>query len=241
MSGHSKWSTIKRQKGIADSKRSAAFSKLGRLITIAARTGGKDPAMNFRLRLAIDKARDVNMPNANIERAIAAGTGEGKGEMSKEALYEGFGPGGVAVMVEAITNNPNRTSAEIRMLFTKAGGTLGAHNSVGWMFTLSGVVRISLESIPTSDRETFSLAAVDVGVDDVREETDQLLLITSAEKLQAVKTWAENQGATIANAQLEYLPTTTVTVNETDRARLYELLEGLDEHPDVTNVFSNDA
>lgn len=241
MSGHSKWSTIKRQKGVADSKRSAAFSKLGRLITIAARTGGKDPAMNFRLRLAIDKARDVNMPNANIERAVAAGAGEGKGEISKEALYEGFGPGGVAVMVEAITDNPNRTSAEIRMLFSKAGGSLGAQNSVGWMFTLHGVVRISTSTIPAEQRDVLFLEVVDAGADDVREDGEEILFLTTPEKLQAVKTWLEGRGLPIANAQLEFIPTTTVAVPPENQPQLYALLEELDNHPDVTAIFSNDA
>lgn len=241
MSGHSKWSTIKRQKGIADSKRSAAFSKLGRLITIAARTGGKDPAMNFRLRLAIDKARDVNMPNANIERAIAAGAGEGRGEISKEVLYEGFGPGGVAVMVQAVTDNPNRTSAEIRMLFSKAGGSLGTHNSVGWMFSLNGVVRVGAAEVSAAEKEQLFLEAIDAGTDDVREEPAEILFVTVPEKLQTIKTWIEARGLKITNAQLEFLPTTTVVVDETARANLYTLLEGLDDHPDVTDVFSNDA
>lgn len=241
MSGHSKWSTIKRQKGIADSKRSAAFSKLGRLITIAARTGGKDPAMNFRLRLAIDKARDVNMPNANIERAVAAGAGEGKGEISKEALYEGFGPGGVAVMVEAITDNPNRTSAEIRMLFSKAGGSLGAQNSVGWMFTLFGVVRVVSSAIPTDQRDSLFLEVVDAGADDVREVGDEVLFLTTPEKLQSVKTWLEQHGLPVANAQLEFIPNSTVTVATEHQTQLYTLLDELDNHPDVTAIFSNDA
>lgn len=241
MSGHSKWSTIKRQKGIADSKRSAAFSKLGRLITIAARTGGKDPAMNFRLRLAIDKARDVNMPNANIERAVAAGSGEGKNAVSREALYEGFGPAGVAIMIEAITDNPNRTSAEIRSLLTKAGGSLGAHNSVGWMFSLRGVVRINNQSVPPAQRDELFLAAIDAGTDDVREEPDQAVFVTSPDRLQAVKAWLESRGLSVANAQLEFLPTTTVSVPEPERPALYALLEALEDHPDVTDVFSNDA
>lgn len=241
MSGHSKWSTIKRQKGIADSKRSAAFSKLGRLITIAARTGGKDPAMNFRLRLAIDKAREVNMPNANIERAVAAGAGEGKGLVSKEALYEGFGPAGVAVIVEAVTDNPNRTSAEIRSLFSKAGGSLGAQNSVSWMFALRGVIRLAADTVTPELRDDFFLAAIDAGAEDVREEGEQTLLLSTPDKLQALKLWTEQRSVTSMSAELEFIPTTTVVVADADQPALHALLEALDDHPDVTNVFSNDA
>lgn len=241
MSGHSKWSTIKRQKGILDSKRSAAFSKLGRLITIAARTGGKDPAMNFRLRLAIDKARAVNMPNANIERAVAAGAGEGKDEVSKEALYEGFGPGGVAVMIQAVTDNPNRTSSEIRTLLSKAGGALGAQHSVGWMFTLHGVIHLTAASVPAAQREPVELSAIDAGADDIRDDGEEILVLTPPAKLQIVKEWLEQQGLTINDTKLEFFPTTMVTVDDGGRTSLFTLFEALDNHPDVTDFFSNDA
>ncbi len=208
---------------------------------MAARTGGLDPAMNFRLRLAIDKAREVNMPNANIERAIAAGGHDTKGGAVKEALYEGFGPGGVAILVQAVTDNPNRTSAEIRTIFSKAGGSLGAQHSVGWMFTLAGVVRITTATIPADQREGLLLAAIDAGADDVREEHEATLLVTSPTKLPAVKQWVEGKKLPTLSAQLEFLPTTTVAVTAADRVNLFELLEVLDNHPDVTDIFSNDA
>ncbi len=241
MSGHSKWSTIKRQKGILDSKRSAAFSKLGRLITIAARTGGQDPGMNFRLRLAIDKARAMNMPNANIDRAVAAGSGEGKGGVSKEALYEGFGPGGVALMIEAVTDNPNRTSAEIRSLLSKAGGSLGAQHSVGWMFELHGVIHLAASAVPAGQREAIELEAIDAGADDVRDDSEEILILTPPEKLQSVKNILESKKFPISDAKLEFVPTTTVSVNDAGRQALFALFETLDNHLDVTAFFSNDA
>lgn len=241
MSGHSKWSTIKRQKGILDSKRSSAFTKFGRLITIAARTGGKDPEMNFRLRLAIDKARAVNMPNANIERAIAAGVGEGKGDVSKEALYEGFGPGGVALMIEAVTDNPNRTSAEIRSLLSKAGGSLGSQHSVGWMFALHGVIHVPAADLLAERREAIELEAIDVGADDVRDNGEEILVFTPPEKLQTVKNVLAEKKLPVSDAILEFVPTTTVTVDDIGRQSLFMLFEALDNHPDVTDFFSNDA
>lgn len=238
MSGHSKWSTIKRQKGITDSRRSAAFTKLGRLITVAARLGGGDPAMNFRLRLAIDKAKSANLPNDNIERAIKAGTGEGKDVQTKDVLYEGFGPGGVAVMVEAITDNSNRTSAEVRNVFTKHGGSMGSHNSVGWMFSLSGVNRLPLPDKPET-KEALELACIDAGASDVREDTDQLVVISMPDKLPDIgrAITAANQSA---EADIEYVATTTADISDNDREKLHNLLEALDDLPDVTRVSSNE-
>lgn len=238
MSGHSKWSTIKRQKGITDSRRSAVFTKLGRQITVAARLGGGDPAMNFRLRLAIDTAKAANLPNDNIERAIKAGTGEGKDSLTKEVLYEGFGPGGTAIMVEAITDNSNRTSAEIRNVFTKHGGSMGSHNSVGWMFALSGVTKVAL----TADHdqlESLELLAIDAGADDVREEDAQIVIISSPEKVSAIRAILEKTISNIDTA-IEYMPTTTVEVNDQDRQKLHTLLEALDELDDITRVSSNE-
>ncbi len=240
MSGHSKWSTIKRAKGITDAKRSAAFTKLGRQISVAARLGGGDPVMNFRLRLAIDTAKSANLPNDNIERAIKAGTGEDKEGQSKEVLYEGFGPGGVAVMVEAITDNSNRTSAEVRNVFAKHGGSMGSQNSVGWMFVRSGVAHMPLTSIPADQRESFELECIDFGANDVREEGDQLVLVVPPEKFAALRTFLESKKLT-HEAELTFIPTTTVTVSVEDREKLYSLFETLDELDDVTHVSSNDA
>lgn len=238
MSGHSKWSTIKRQKAVTDSKRSAAFTKLARLITVAARIGGGDPDMNFRLRLAIDKAKAANVPNDNIERAIKSGTGEGKDTQTKDVLYEGFGPGGVAIMVEAITDNSNRTAAEVRGVFSKHGGSMGGQNSVGWMFERSGVAQIPLPA-PQS-REALELELIDAGATDVRDDSGQLVITCAPELLMSIRQLLAKSGFT-AEADTEFLPTTTVTVDAATRENLYNLLGALDDLDDVTHVYSNDA
>ncbi len=238
MSGHSKWSTIKRQKGITDSRRSAVFTKLGRQITVAARLGGGDPAMNFRLRLAIDTAKTANLPNDNIDRAVKAGTGEGKDALTKEVLYEGFGPGGVAIMVEAITDNSNRTSSEVRNVFSKHGGSMGSHNSVGWMFALRGVTRLPLED-HRRRLEALELQVIDAGADDVREDDDQLVIISAPDKLDSIR---QAMASDIPDIQtdVEYVPSTIVDVSDQDREKFYALLEALDELDDVTRVSSNE-
>lgn len=238
MSGHSKWSTIKRQKGITDSRRAAAFTKLGRQITVAARLGGGDPDMNFRLRLAIDKAKSANLPNDNIARAIKAGTGAGKDALTKDVLYEGFGPGGVAVLVEAITDNSNRTAAEVRGVFTQHGGSMGSHNSVGWMFALSGVTRLPLPA-QASQKEALELACIDAGATDVREEGDQLLVISAPDKITNISQILKDRGHSAA-ADIEFMPTTTVEISDHDRQKLYVLLEALDDLDDATRISSNE-
>lgn len=240
MSGHSKWSTIKRQKAVTDARRSAVFTKLGRLISVAARAGGADPVMNFRLRLAIDKARAANMPNHNIERAIEAGAGSGKEGQTKEVVYEGFGPGQVAIMVQAITDNSNRTSAEVRSVFTKHGGSMGGQNSVGWMFAPKGVARISSSALAGKSTDEFELAMIDQGADDVRHEDDTLVVTTPPEKLSPLQEYLRGQNIS-AEAEVELVPTTTVEVDERTQEKVYELLGALDELDDVTSVVSNDA
>ena len=239
MSGHSKWSTIKRQKAVTDSRRSAVFTKLGRLVTVAAREGGGDPAMNFKLRLAIDKAKAANVPNDNIDRAIKAGTGELRGDQTKEVLYEGFGPGRVAILVEAITDNPNRTAADMRQLFQKHGGSLGSMNTVAWMFTRKGVLRVPLSLI--TDRDNFLLEAIDIGVDDTQESDDQLVLYCPLEQMRQVQDWLMKSGKTPTSVGPEFVAGTSITIDETAEAQLFALFEELEEHPDVTNFFSNDA
>ena len=194
--------------------------------------------MNFRLRLAIDKAKAANLPNDNIERAIKAGTGAGKDTQTKEVLYEGFGPGGVAVMVEAITDNSNRTSAEIRNVFTKHGGSMGSHNSVGWMFSLSGVHRLPLPE-KSETKEALELACIDAGATDVREEGDQLVVISAPDKLVDLGRAFGTTNRSI-EADIEYVPTTTVDMADADRQKLHSLLEILDDLPDVTRVSSNE-
>lgn len=239
MSGHSKWSTIKRQKGVADAKRSALFSKLARQISLAARAG-KDPEANFKLRLAIDRARAANLPNTNIERAVKAGSGELAGSDLKELTYEGYGPGNVAVLVQALTDNPNRTAPEIRSLFSAHGGSLGAANSVAWMFQSRGVFRLPLNTLDP-EREARELALIDAGADDVIENQDELIVYTPPEKFATVRAWLSDQHISPTAADLELVPQTTVTVDQTVQSQLYALLEALDAHDDVTAVYTNEA
>lgn len=237
MSGHSKWSTIKRQKAVTDSRRSAVFTKLGRLITVAAREGGGDPSMNFKLRLAIDKAKAANMPNDNIDRAIASGTGENKGAAMKEALYEGFGPGRVAVLVQTLSDNANRTSSEVRQIFQRHSGSLGTPNSVSWMFTLQGRTRIP----HPADAESLVLEGIDVGVEDSVEEHDELILVSSTSALPAIQSWLSGKGIGITSSAPELIPTTFATPAEKELIQLHELFEELDDHPDVTSLTSNES
>lgn len=240
MSGHSKWSTIKRQKAVTDARRSAVFTKYGRLITVAARLGGSDPSMNFRLRLAIDKARAANMPNNNIERAIQAGAGAGKEGQTKEVMYEGFGPGQVAIMVQAITDNSNRTAADVRTVFSKHGGSMGGQNSVGWMFASKGVLRIPLSGLKDLSDDDLSLSLIDRGAEDVQRESDHLVITTSPDQLHSIQEWLTANHLT-AEAEVELVPSTTVSVDPSVREKLYELLSALDELDDVTSVSSNDV
>lgn len=240
MSGHSKWSTIKRQKGITDSKRSAVFTKLARLISVAARSGGGDPDTNFKLRLAIDKAKASNVPNDNIDRAIKAGTGVGDTGQTKEVVYEGFGPGGAAIMIEAVTDNSNRTATEVRGLFTKHSAKLGSLHSVSWMFARRGVVRLPTASMTGEQRQEIELSLIDAGAEDVREEADQLVVIAPTERLHQVQAAVKKSGLT-GQADMEFIPTTTVTLDAVVRQKLYALLEALDELDDVTHVTGNDV
>ncbi len=194
--------------------------------------------MNFRLRLAIDTAKSANLPNDNIDRAIKAGTGENKDTITKEVVYEGFGPGGIAVMVEAITDNSNRTSAEVRNIFTKHGGTMGSHNSVGWMFSLLGVTRVPLDAAQ-GRLEELELQLIDAGADDVREEGEQLIIVSAAEKLVPIREIL-TPITTVIEANVEYVPQTIVTVSDQDRKKAHALLEALDELADVTRISINE-
>ncbi len=240
MSGHSKWSTIKRQKAVTDARRSAVFTKYGRLISVAARQGGADPATNFRLRLAIDKAKAANLPNSNIDRAIQAGSGAGNEGQSKDVVYEGFGPGGAAVMVEAITDNPNRTASEVRQTFTKHGGSMGGQNSVGWMFTSKGVITLPTLSV-TADRDQFQLDAIDAGAEDVRMDDDHITIIAAPDHVQAMKDWLSDRKLDQATVELTLVPTSTTTLSPADQDKHYGLMSALDDLDDVTNVISNDV
>lgn len=237
MSGHSKWSTIKRKKGAADAKRSNIFSKLIKEITIAARMGGGDPDGNPRLRLAIDKAKNQSMPKDNIERAIKRGTGELEGVTIEEVSYEGYGPAGVAFLVECTTDNKNRTVAEVRSYFTKKGGNLGENGSVSWMFEKKGIIRVDASSI--SEEELFE-KIIEAGADDMHKEDDMFVITTSFEGFHEVNEALKKDSIAIAEAGFEQISQNTVKVDDEDKAKkVLGLLELLEDSDDVQNVWAN--
>ena len=199
MSGHSKWSQIKRQKGANDAKRGAAFTKVGREIAIAAREGGGDPEANYRLRLAVEKARAVNMPADTIRRAIERGTGGGDAEQYEEMVYEGYGPGGVAILIEAATDNRNRTAAELRSIFSKAGGQLAGAGSVAWQFEPRGVVALRRDG---HDPDEVALTAIDAGAEDVDTDADPIEVLTDPGELEEVRRRLEQAGLAVVPAEL---------------------------------------
>lgn len=235
MSGHSKWSTIKRQKGAADAKRGALFTKLSREIIIAAKAGGPDPTMNFKLRLAIQRAKANNMPNDNIDRAVAKATGGGPEDNFEEVTYEGYGPGGTAILIQVTTDNKNRTVAEIRHCFTRAGGNLGETGSVAWQFEPRGVITISAGD----DAEDLALQAIDAGADDVDEDGDLLEVRTDPSQLESVRQSLETAGADIDNSDIAMLPTTPIDLDDKTAKATLRLLDALEELEDVQRVFSN--
>ncbi len=235
MSGHSKWAQIKRQKGVADSRRGAMFTKLTREIIISTRQGGPNPDGNFRLRLAIQKARDNNMPKDNIESAIKKGSGAAEGAALAEMLMEGYGPAGVAIMLEAMSDNRNRTVQEIRSTFSKYNGNLGENGSVSWMFENTGVITVDTAGI---DPDEFSLFAIDVGAEDVKEEKGLLEIYTEPKDFEFVKQAVEKRKKPIS-AEVTMIPKNTVTLPEKEALQTVKLLEKLEELDDVQRVFSN--
>jgi len=236
MSGHSKWSSIKRQKGVNDVKRGAIFTKIGREIGIAARAGGGDPDANYKLRLAVDKARSVNMPADTIKRAIDKAVGSGEAEQFEEIIYEGYGPGGVAILVEAATDNKNRTAAEVRSLFSKAGGQLAGAGAVAWQFETRGIVYIARDG---QDADDIALAAIDAGADDVDTEGDPLEIVTEPGNLEAVRTALEGTGVTIESAEVAMQPKSTVEVEVSAARQNLRLIENLEDLDDVQRVTAN--
>ena len=235
MSGHSKWATIKRQKGVADSKRGAMFTKFTREIIIATRQGGASPEGNFRLRLAIQKARDSNMPKDNIENAIKKGSGAAEGTVFIEMVMEGYGPAGVAILLEAVTDNRNRTVSEIRSTFTKYNGSLGENGSVAWMFENTGVLMVDTTGI---DPDEFSLFAIDAGARDVKEDKTLLEIYTDPRDFEQVKQVIEKRKKPLS-AEVTMLPKNTVSLPEKESLQTVKLLEKLEELDDVQRVFSN--
>jgi YebC/PmpR family DNA-binding regulatory protein len=238
MSGHSKWHSIRRSKGVTDQRRGQLFTKLARDITMAAREGGGDPDMNFRLRLAVDKAKASNMPSDNIQRAIDRGTGKTNEAQLEELYYEGYGPGGIAIIIEAATDNRNRTVSDIRSSFTKLGGNLGESGSVSWMFDLQGLITIDLENNKL-DPDEVMLIAIDAGADDVQVEEDVIEIYTEFTQLAAIRQTLLEAKIPISNAEKVMRPKSLIEADEQDSIKALRLLERLDDLDDVQKVFSN--
>jgi len=236
MSGHSKWSQIKRQKGVNDSKRGAVFTKIGREISIAARQGGGDPDANYRLRLAMDTARAANMPADNIKRAIEKAVGGGAAEQYEEIVYEGYGPGGVAILVETATNNKNRTAADVRSIFVKAGGSLAGAGAVAWQFEQRGMIAVAREG---HDPDELALAAIDAGAEDVDAETDPMEVVTDSGRLESVRKALEAAGVKVESAEVIMQPKSTVEVDDSHVRSNMRLIESLEDHDDVQRVTAN--
>ncbi len=235
MSGHSKWSNIKHRKAAVDAKRGKIFTKLIRELTVAARLGG-DPNTNTRLRIAIAAAKNQNMPKDTIERAIKRGTGEIGGEELHEIFYEGYGPGGSAVLVEVLTDNKNRAVSEIRRIFTKYGGNLGETGCVGWIFEKKG--RIAFEKGSVDEDKLFEIA-LEAGADDVRTEESELVVITSPDTFESVKAAIEESGLKYASAEITMIPKNNVRIEGKEAERMLRLMENLEDSDDVQNVYSN--
>lgn len=234
MSGHSKWHNIKIKKSKTDQQRGKLFSKLAREIIIAAKAGGGDPAGNMRLRAAIDRAREASVPNDNIQRAIQRGAGGGEGVSYEEMTYEGMAPGGVAVLVQVQTDNRNRTASEIRNIFTKAEGSLGA--SVGWLFEKKGLITIKKSA--ASEDEVLS-KAIDAGAEDMKVTSDEYEITVAPEEFTKVKQALEAAGYPLSSADITLVPKSTVTVSGKEAQRVLRLLEALEEHDDVQHVYAN--
>lgn len=241
MSGHSKWATIHRQKSAIDSKRGAVFTKLARNITIAAREKGGDPEMNTFLRTAIDKAKEFNMPKDNIERAIKRGTGELEGERIEEIVYEGFGPDGIALIIKCLTDNKNRTVANIRHILTKHNGRLGEANTVMWMFEEKGIIRFLKSEFAEKwiDRESFELEIIDAGAEDIKEEASEIIVYTSAQNLQKVKEVIERKQIKLESGEIEWIAKNDVEVGDETHKKVMNLLEALEDDEDAQEVYTN--
>ena len=231
MSGHSKWSQIKRQKGVTDTRRGQLFTKLSREIAVAVRQGGSNPEMNFRLRLAVQKARDSNMPLDSIERAIKRGTGSSEGA---EIIYEGYGPGGAAILLEAMTDNRNRTIAEVRNLFSRGGGSLGESGCVTWIFEPKGVV-----TVEAAEAEELALNLIDAGAEDIKIINGSLEVHIKPEDLEGVRKTLEEQNLAIVSAEVLMVPKSTVMLEEKTALQTLRLLDRLEELDEVQRVFTN--
>jgi len=238
MSGHSKWANIKHRKEKSDAQRAKAFTKVTREIIVAARQGGGDPETNFRLRLAIQRARAVNMPSENIARAIKRGTGGEEGSAYEEATYEGYGPGGVALLVKVLTDNRNRSVSEVRHIFSRFGGNLGEAGCVAWMFESKGLVTLSPEAEDRGEEDLLALA-MEAGAEDLRRTDEVYQVVTAPDDLEGVRRYLEDHGVPVAESELAMIPKSTVEVGGREAEQLERLLEALDEHDDVQEVYGN--
>jgi YebC/PmpR family DNA-binding regulatory protein len=236
MSGHSKWASIKHKKGAADAKRGKIFSRLNKEITVAARLGGGDPSGNPRLRAAIQAAKAENMPKDNIERAIKKGTGELEGASYEECNYEAYGPGGVAIMIDCLTDNKNRTVAEVKHLFERHGGNLGEPGCVSWIFEKKGLIVFERDSV---EEERLLDLALEAGAEDIKEEATQFEILTDPSDFESVKKAFDREGLSYTIAEVSMIPQNTVSLEGRDAERMLNLIETLEEHDDINHVYAN--
>lgn len=236
MSGHSKWATIKRKKGAADAKRGQLFSKLSRAIIVAAKEGGPDPAANATLANAIQKARDASMPKDNIERAVQRGAGSGDGESYEAVLYEGYGPAGVAIICNILTDNRNRAASDVRYIFTKHGGSLGTPGSVAWQFDRKGIILVDGADV---DEDTLMDLVLEAGAEDISQDGTQWQITTEPTELMAVRGALDEAGIGYASAELSMVPKTTVQPDEKEARQLLKLVDALEDSDDVQDVYAN--
>lgn len=238
MSGHSKWATIKRKKAKVDAQRGKIFTRLAREIIIAARQGGGDPEGNASLKTAIQRAKEANIPNENIMRAIQKGTGELGGASYEEFIYEGYGPGGIAVMIEIMTDNRNRTAGEIRYIFSRNGGSLGETGCVAWMFQEKGLIVVE-KTDNERDEDDLMLLALDSGADDFKTEEDSFEITCEPGEIQAVREALEEAGVKISLAEITMVPQSTVKLEGKEAEQMMRMTDALEEHDDVQNVYAN--
>lgn len=238
MSGHSKWATIKRKKAKTDAVRGKLFTRLAKEIMVAARNGGKDPDGNMQLKTAIQRAKEANIPNDNIQRAIQKGAGEQGGANYEEFFYEGYGPGGVAVLLEMMTDNRNRTASEIRYIFSRSGGSLGESGCVAWMFQDKGLIVVEKPEGDNNEDELM-LLALESGAEDMKTGEDSYEITTEPAEFETVREALEKNGVAIAYAEITKIPSNTISLEGKEAEQMLKLMDALDEHDDVQNVYTN--
>lgn len=239
MAGHSKWSNIKHRKAAQDAKRGQAFTKVARQIVMAVKEGGPDPETNFRLRLAIDRARQINMPNDNIERAINRGVGNTDGDNFEEIIYEGYGPHGVAIMMQVLTDNRNRTAGEVRHVLSKAGGNLGESGCVSWMFEQKGLIAIEQNTASPVDEDELMMQALEAGAEDIQLEEDVFKILTAPNDFNQVKQALEAEGYQFLVAEVSMVPKNTISISEEAGEQIEKLIDTLEDLDDVQEVYTN--